>query len=499
MIRTTILLSIFIILFLSSCNQEAAPAAEDVIEHPAGWTEATHGQTTPNYATVFPDDKVNRLDITIAPEQWQAMQADMMEIFGEPGDCRRMGPPSVGPGGMDLDLTDENPIWADATIEFAGNTWDHVGIRFKGNSSLMMNWMAENGKLPFKLDFDEFENDYPEIENQRFYGFKQLALSNNFSDESFLRETAVAQIFRESGVPTAQTGFYELYIDFGEGPQYFGLYTAIEVIDDTVVDTWFGSDSGNIYEAEGGGANFAIEHYDILNQSFQKENNRSVDDWSDLEALHSALHASERTTDPAAWRTNLESVFNVDGFLRYLAVNTVIENWDTYGTLAHNYYLYNDPETGQINWIPWDNNMALRKYGMIAAFRGMNFPGPPPPANDDAEPPRGAFGGFGIAAPLDLENISEEWPLIRFLMDDEVYHATYVDYVIETASDPFAPEKMIAIYETLHELITPSVMAEEEGYTMLLSKEEFEDSLADLIEHVNGRYEAVQQFQETQP
>lgn len=35
-----------------------------------------------------------------------------------------------------------------------------------------------DSKLPLKLDFDEFEDDYPEIENQRFYGFKQLSLAN---------------------------------------------------------------------------------------------------------------------------------------------------------------------------------------------------------------------------------------------------------------------------------------------------------------------------------
>ena len=39
-------------------------------------------------------------------------------------------------------------------------------------------------KLPFKLDFDEFEDDYPQIDNQRFYGFKKLSLKNNYDDQS---------------------------------------------------------------------------------------------------------------------------------------------------------------------------------------------------------------------------------------------------------------------------------------------------------------------------
>lgn len=41
-------------------------------------------------------------------------------------------------------------------------------------------------------------------------------------------------------------------------------------------------------------------------------------------------------------------MFDVDGFLRYLAVNGIIQNWDTYGRMVHNYFLYNAPETGKL-------------------------------------------------------------------------------------------------------------------------------------------------------
>ena len=30
------------------------------------------------------------------------------------------------------------------------------------------------------------------------------------------------------------TSFYRLYIDYGEGEQYFGLYTLVEEVDDSV-------------------------------------------------------------------------------------------------------------------------------------------------------------------------------------------------------------------------------------------------------------------------
>lgn len=68
--------------------------------------------------------------------------------------------------------------------------------------------------------------------------------------------------------------------------------------------------------------------------------------------LGSRRGASNRTTDSAAWHRSLENVINVDEFLNWLAVNTAVYNWDTYGALAHNYFLYND--AGRFRWIAYD-------------------------------------------------------------------------------------------------------------------------------------------------
>ena len=175
-----------------------------------------------------------------------------------------------------------------------GDTWDYVGIRFKGNSSLMTAWSSGNLKLPFKLDFDQFEDDYPEINDQRFYGFKQLTLASNFNDNSYLREKVTADIFREFGVPSAQTAFYEVYVDTGDGPVYFGLYTMVEAVEDTVISQQFASDEGNLYKPEGSGATFAEGSYNEA--SFDKETNQDEDDYSDIEALFAILHGESRLT-----------------------------------------------------------------------------------------------------------------------------------------------------------------------------------------------------------
>ena len=61
-------------------------AATDAAARPEGWSEETHGnEAEPNYDVVFPDNRVNQITITIAPEDWEAMQANMVDLFGEPG------------------------------------------------------------------------------------------------------------------------------------------------------------------------------------------------------------------------------------------------------------------------------------------------------------------------------------------------------------------------------------------------------------------------------
>lgn len=57
-----------------------------------------------------------------------------------------------------------------------------------------------------------------------------------------------------------------------------------------------------------------------------------------------------------------------------------MQNWDTYGRMTHNYYLYNNPESGKLEWIPWDNNEALQDGKMGGALSlslsevGVNWP-----------------------------------------------------------------------------------------------------------------------------
>jgi spore coat protein H len=41
---------------------------------------------------------------------------------------------------------------------------------------------------------------------------------------------------------------------------------------------------------------------------------------------------------------------------------------------------------------------------------------------------------------LDKAEVDDNWPLIRYLLDDPVYYALYLDYVAETIAGPFDPD-----------------------------------------------------------
>lgn len=426
---------------------------DDTVFETTDWTTATHSSDAdPDFDEVFQDDIVKRIDIVITEERWALMLADMTSLYG-----------SFGTGGGPPMGTNEDPVFVPAEVLYNGLEWYRVGVRFKGNSSLRTCWRNGILKLSFKLDFDEFEDDYPQIDNQRFYGFKKLSLKNNFDDQSMLREKVAGDVFRSVGLAASHTAFYTLYVDYGEGPVYFGVYTMVEEVDDTVLDTQFSDDEGNLYKPEGSGASFRAGSFSEA--SFVKKTNEDEADWSDVLSLFEALHNDTRVTDDDAWRTGLEAVFDVDTFLKYLATNTVIQNWDTYGRMTQNYFLYNNPSTGLLTWIPWDNNEALQE------------------------------GKMGGSLALDFSDVaSNSWPLIGYLYDDPVYRAHYDSYVEEVINGPFETGSIQATYAAHASLVEPYATTETSGFTFLRSSGDFRMAIAELNAHAASRASAVNAY-----
>ena len=150
--------------------------------------------------------------------------------------------------------------------------------------------------------------------------------------------------------------------------------------------------------------------------------------------------------------------------MKYLAVNTVIQNWDTYGVMTHNYYLYNNPDNGKLTWIPWDNNEALQD------------------------------GKMGGALSLSLNEVGSSWPLIRYLIDVNEYQETYRDYLGEFAETVFSPDKMISLYSQYHELLKEYAYAESAPYTFIFSDATFDSAIEAVKQHVQARSLAIHNY-----
>lgn len=426
------------------------------VMRPAGWGNDSHGKDAPpSYDRVFQQGTPARLELTIAAADWEAMRADLATMLGK-----------YGSGGLSLpepgtvNFIPRTPLYVPTDVRFNGKIWRHVGIRFRGNATLAMTWRAGQGKLPFRLDFDELEDRFPEIDDQRFYGIKAVALINNMGDESMLREKVAADLYRLAGVPAPRTSFVRLFIDHGQGPTYFGLYTLAEIPGAALLKTHFGESGGNLYKPEGNGAKFGT----FDQASFEKKTNERSSDFSDVQAVFGALHGSRR--DPAAWRAALEKVFDVPGFLRWLAANEAIENWDTYGVIAHNYYLYGvTSEGGRLHWIPWDNTNAFDQ-------------------------------GFLLwkTPPVTLWSVGADWPLIRFLADDPVYRAAYLANLRTFAMGPFAPAALSARLRAEHASIAPYVTGpegEQPSHTLLAKPDDFQAELQKILQTTAARHAEV--------
>lgn len=430
---------------------------DETTVRPAGWTAASHCKgEPPDYDLLFPDDRVHRFDLTITADDYQAMLDNLDDLYG-----------GGGQQGGSLD-GGENPIYVPMQLAFNGRTWTDVGMRFKGNSSLQSAYRQGVRKMSFRLKFDEYEDENPLIDNQRFHGFKKMTFSNGFSDPSLIRDKLGADIFRDSGVPAARGAFARVYIDVGEGPVYFGLYTMIEDPSDEMLGVQFDDDGGNLYKPEGDGATWSSQDVDVIERDFEKKTREDDADWSDVIDAIDALHADR--ADAAVWRAGLEAHVDVQAFLRALAVNQVMVNWDSYGYMNHNYYVYGDPsQDGRLVWFPWDLNESM----LVRGRRGSD--------------------------PTDvlMRDVGEGWPLVRYLLDDDVYFTDYLAFVQQALDGGFGEAQVVARAQAYHDLIAPYVVGddgEQAPYSNLRDQSEFEESLvgrAGLLTHIQGRHQTV--------
>jgi spore coat protein CotH len=237
-----------------------------------------------------------------------------------------------------------------------------------------------------------------------------------------------------------------------------------------MIKAQYGEESGNIYKPESKFATF-------IQTEFEKKNNELAGDFGDVSGFVKALNSGLRTSDVATWRKNLEAIFNVDHFTKYLAINNGLVNWDTYGVMAHNQYLYNHSTLGLV-WIPWDNNESFSRSPGITGTTG----GPSGPGN---------------AISLTMNEVGTAWPLINYIANDPVYFNKYKSHMRDFKNGVFQQSTLDAMIDKYYELVTPYAVGangEQPKYTHLTSEAAFTAERAALKTHVGNRISLLNQF-----
>lgn len=119
----------------------------------------------------------------------------------------------------------EEYISADVMIN--GTTIKNVGIRPKGNSSLMK--VVNNDKTDrysFKIKFDKY------VDGQTWNGLDKIVINNMDADNSYLKEYLSYDIMSAIGVDSPLYAFADIQVN----GKAWGFYLAVEVLEDSYLD-----------------------------------------------------------------------------------------------------------------------------------------------------------------------------------------------------------------------------------------------------------------------
>ena len=140
--------------------------------------------------------------------------------------------------------TAEDEEYSSCNIEINGVLYENVGIRPKGNSSMMTVTSRNSERYSWRIKFDKYDKE------QTCDGLDVLILNNGFNDPGSVREAIAYDMY---AFLDADASLYNYAIIYHNG-EYFGVYLALEGVDESFVETRY-DEKGELYKPEMGGGN----------------------------------------------------------------------------------------------------------------------------------------------------------------------------------------------------------------------------------------------------
>ncbi|MBL8819576.1 MAG: CotH kinase family protein [Planctomyces sp.] len=315
---------------------------------------------------VFASSNVTEMYLTMSAKQWDSLQP-AAGFGGGPGFGGGRGfggaPGGTGQPGEEKETPDadvhhntfgvEFP-WSSGDLEYQGQTYRNVGIRYKGNYTFMAT--SQSLKKSFKIDINR------NVDDQKLDGMSMLNLHCGVSDPTMSRETLSYAFFREAGVPAPRTVFTKLFLTVpGKyDKELVGVYTMTEQVNKPFLKKHFGDSSGMLLKPEGlqGGPVWMDAGWKAYEEKYRPDNKPKAD--QKMRLISFTKLVSESSDED--FSSEIGSYLDIDAFLRFIAANALLSNLDSYLGYGHNYYLYLVPSTNKFVFIPWDLDLSMATW-----------------------------------------------------------------------------------------------------------------------------------------
>lgn len=140
----------------------------------------------------------------------------------------------------------ENEEYQPCSLVIDNEAYKNVALRAKGNTSLSMVRAYGNSRYSFKIEFDHYDS------GKNYYGLDKLCLNNIIQDNTYMKDYLAYTLMREEGVPSPLCSYVYITVNGEE----WGLYLAVEDIEDGFLTRNYGKEYGKLYKPDsikGGG------------------------------------------------------------------------------------------------------------------------------------------------------------------------------------------------------------------------------------------------------
>ncbi|MBD5444031.1 MAG: spore coat protein CotH [Lachnospiraceae bacterium] len=121
-----------------------------------------------------------------------------------------------------------------------GDAYKNVAIRAKGNTSLSQVDSYGNNRYSFKIEFDHYDN------SNSYYGLDKLCLNNIIQDNTYMKDYLSYQLMGLAGADAPLCSYAYITVN-GED---WGLYLAVEAVEDAFLQRNYGNDYGELYKPD---------------------------------------------------------------------------------------------------------------------------------------------------------------------------------------------------------------------------------------------------------